>query len=311
MANEKDQGLELALKALGRSIAQLTASGSPAASAVPGLTLYSHDAPTDPLSCLYEPSICLVAQGVKCVTLGDESYVYDATNYLISSLHLSGLVQILEASRDRPYLGLVLKLDLREISQLVLDSNLPPPRRQPSRRGMATGEVSLPLISAFQRLIDLHFEEEDIPILAPVIQREIFYRLLVGEQGERLRQMTTAGSQTYQIALAIEWLKENFRQPLSVDELAARVRMSATTFYHHFRAITAISPLQFQKQLRLQEARRLMLEERLDAATAAFHVGYGSPSQFSREYARLFGGSPMRDVTNLRKSIAGEKWAEA
>lgn len=311
MANEKLQDLIPALETLSRSIAKLTARGSPAATAIPGLTLYSHDTPTEPLSCLYEPSICLVAQGVKCVTLGDESYVYDAANYLISSLHLSGLVQILEASRDRPYLGLVLKLDLREISQLVLDSNLPSPRRQPSRRGMVTGEVSLPLIAAFQRLIDLQSEEEDIPILSPVIQREIFYRLLVGEQGERLRQMVTAGNQTYQIAQAIEWMKDNFRQPLSVDGLAAQVRMSTTTFYHHFRIITAISPLQFQKQLRLQEARRLMLEERLDAATAAFNVGYESPSQFSREYTRLFGGPPMRDVTSLRKAIAGEKRAEA
>jgi AraC-like DNA-binding protein len=199
----------------------------------------------------------------------------------------------------------VLKLDQREISQLILDSRLPPPLRQPSSRGMATGEVSLPLLVAFQRLIDLLSDEQDIPILAPMIQREIFYRLLTGDQGERLRQMVSAGSQTHQIAQAINWLKEHFRLSVSIDELAAQACMSTSTFYHHFRTMTAVSPLQFQKQLRLQEARRLMLEERLEAATAAFEVGYESPSQFSREYNRLFGAPPLRDITNYRKSVVG------
>jgi AraC-like DNA-binding protein len=255
---------------------------------------------------MYEPSVCFVAQGAKSVTLGDETYVYDARNYLISSLHLPGLVQIVEASREKPYLGLVLRLDLREISQLVLDGNLPPPRGRLAKRGMATGEVCPPLIGAVQRLVDLLSQKDDIPILAPLIRREIHYRLLVGEQGERLRQIALAGSQPHRIAQAIDWLKENFKQPLSVDDLAGKARMSASAFHHHFRAMTAISPLQFQKQLRLQEARRLMLERQMDAATAAFQVGYESPSQFSREYVRLFGTPPLRDVTKLRKFMAGE-----
>jgi transcriptional regulator GlxA family with amidase domain len=171
---------------------------------------------------------------------------------------------------------------------------------------MATGEVTLQLVNAFIRLIDLLADEEAIPILAPVIQREIIYRLLVGDQGERLRQIATAGSQSQQIAKAIGWLKNNFSQTISMDSLAAQANMSTSTFHHHFRSLTALSPLQFQKQLRLQEARRLMLAERMDAANAAFEVGYESPSQFNREYARMFGAPPLRDVTKLRQMSATE-----
>ncbi|MDR3221319.1 MAG: AraC family transcriptional regulator [Candidatus Accumulibacter sp.] len=307
MSNTKNDGFEPALQTLTRSVAHWASRDEQrTVTAVPGLTLYRHTESTDPQSRLYEPCVCFVAQGVKSVTLGEETYVYDARNYLISSLHLPGLVRIVEASREKPYLGLVLQLDLREISQLILDGKLPPPRSQPAKRGMATGKVTLPLIGAVQRLLDMLADESDIPILAPVIRREIYYRLLVGDQGGRLRQITLAGSQPHQIAQAISWLKENFSQPLSVDDLAAQVRMSTSTFHHHFRAMTAISPLQFQKQLRLQEARRLMLERQMDAAAAAFQVGYESPSQFSREYARLFGTPPLRDITNIRKFMAGE-----
>jgi AraC-like DNA-binding protein len=188
----------------------------------------------------------------------------------------------------------------------MVDSNLPPPRAQESSRGMATGEVTLPLVAAFGRLIDLLSEPQDIPILAPVIQREIFYRLLVGDQGLRLRQMASIGSQSHQIARAIDWLKSNFARPLRIDDLATQVNMSISTFHHHFRVLTAMSPLQYQKWLRLHEARRLMLTERLDAGAAAFQVGYESPSQFSREYSRLFGSPPLRDITNLRQITAAE-----
>jgi AraC-like DNA-binding protein len=215
--------------------------------------------------------------------------------------------QIIEASREKPCLGLVLKLDLREISQLMVDSHLPPSRAQQSSRGMATGEVTLPLLAAFQRLIDLLAEPKDIPILAPIIQREISYRLLVGDQGARLRQMASTGTQSRQIARAVEWLKGNFTRPLRIDDLAEQVNMSTSTFHHHFRVLTAMSPLQYQKWLRLNEARRLMLNERLDATTAAFQVGYESPSQFSREYNRMFGAPPLRDITNLRQLAPGER----
>jgi AraC-like DNA-binding protein len=227
--------------------------------------------------------------------------VYDTHHFLLTSVDLPTMVQVINASREKPYLGLVLKIDQREISQLMVDSNLPPPRPQQSSRGMATGEVTLPLLTVFQRLIDLLDEPRDIPILAPIIQREIFYRLLVGDQGVRLRQMASTGSQSQQIARAIDWLKGNFKQPLRIDDLASQVNMSTSTFHHHFREVTAMSPLQYQKWLRLNEARRLMLAENRDATTAAFQVGYESPSQFSREYGRLFGAPPLRDITNLRQ----------
>jgi len=306
MQDVDNEGMEVALEALRKSIARCTEKGEQHTTAVPGLSLFRRDEPTEPISAMYEPSICLVGQGAKRVMLGDDTYVYDAQNYLITSVHLPTIVQIIEASPEKPYLGLRLKLDLREISQLMVDSNLPQPRAQQSSRGMATGEVTLPLLNAFQRLIDLLAEEKDIPILAPVIEREIIYRLLVGDQGARLRQIASAGSQSQQIARAIDWLKGNFTEPFSIDGLAAQASMSTSTFHHHFRSMTALSPLQFQKQLRLQEARRLMLAERMDAANAAFQVGYESPSQFSREYNRLFGAPPLRDITNLRQLAAGE-----
>jgi AraC-like DNA-binding protein len=256
---------------------------------------------------MYEPLICVVAQGAKRVLLGgNDSYVYDAQHFLITSVDLPTTVQVINASKQKPYLGLVLRLNQREMSQLMVDSNLPPPRPQQSSRGMATGEVTLPLITAFQRLIDLLDEPKDIPILAPIIEREIFYRLLVSDQGARLRQMASTGSQSNQIARAIDWLKSNFTRPLRIDDLAAQVNMSTSTFHHHFRAVTAMSPLQYQKWLRLNEARRLMLAENQDATTAAFQVGYESPSQFSREYSRLFGAPPLRDITNLRQTAAAD-----
>ena len=253
---------------------------------------------------MYEPSVCLIAQGAKRVLLGDDTFVYDAHHYLITSVHLPTVVQIIEASREKPYLGLRLTFDQRELSKLMVDSNLPAPRAQQASRGMATGAVTPPLLDAFRRLIDLLAEEQDAPILAPVIQREILYRLLVGDQGARLRQIASGGSQSHQIARAIEWLKGNFSQQLRIDNLAAQARMSTSTFHHHFRSMTALSPLQFQKQLRLQEKSQApdAGPERLDAGTAAFQVGYESPSQFSREYSRLFGAPPLRDIASLRRS---------
>ena len=294
-------GLEVTLDSLGKSIARWTDNSDRFVTAIPGLTLYRQDEPSQPTSIMYEPRICVIAQGAKRVLLGDDTYVYDARHFLITSVYLPTFVQIIKASREKPCLGLILKLDQREMSQLMVDSHLPPPRPQPSSRGMATGEVTPPLLTAFQRLIDLLDEPKDIPILAPIIQREIFYRLLVGDQGTRLRQMASAGSQSQQIARAIDWLKGNFTQPLRIDDLATHVHMSTSTFHHHFRALTAMSPLQFQKWLRLNEARRLMLSEHLDATTAALQVGYESPSQFSREYGRLFGAPPLRDIANLRR----------
>jgi AraC-like DNA-binding protein len=307
MKTSKRSEKEVALEALGGNIARLTEQGELHTTAIPGLSLFRRIEPTEPITGMYQPSICLVAQGAKRVKLGEEIFVYDAHHYLIASVHLPTVVQIIDASPEKPYLGLRLTFNLGEIAQLMADSQLPPPRTGQSSRGMATGEVTLPLLTAFSRLIDLLDEPQDIPILAPIIQREIIYRLLVGDQGARLRQIASTGSQSHQIARAIDWLKTNFSQPLSIEDLASQANMSGSTFHHHFRSMTALSPLQYQKQLRLQEARRLMLAEHLDAATAGFQVGYESPSQFSREYSRMFGSPPLRDITNLRQMATLEK----
>ena len=297
----EQNGIDVALAALRQRIARWTDKEGLLVTAIPGVSLARRDAPTQPMSSLYEPSICVIAQGVKRVLLGDDTYVFDVHYFLITSVDLPTVVQILQASREQPYLGLTLKLDRREMAQLMADSHMPPPRAPQSSRGMAPGEVTLPLLTACRRLIDLRDEPQDIPILAPIIQREILYRLLVGDQGARLRQIASAGSQSHQIAQAIEWLKRHYTRPLRIEDLAAHVHMSPSTFHYHFRALTAMSPLQYQKWVRLNEARRLMLTERLDAATAAFQVGYASPSQFSREYSRVFGAPPLRDITSLRQ----------
>jgi AraC-like DNA-binding protein len=299
-------GRNLVLRALVASLARWTTGCEEFKTAIPGLTFYHHDEPTEPRNGLHEPSICLVAQGTKQVLLENDSFVYDVNNYLIASVHLPTTYQVITASPDEPYLGLLLKFDLRELSQLMVDSSLPSPRPQQSSRGMATGEVTLPLLSAFQRLVGLLDQPEDIPILAPVIHREILYRLLVGDQGARLRQIASAGSRSHQVARAIDWLKGNFTRQLRIEDLAEQAHMSTSSFHNHFRSMTSLSPLQYQKHLRLQEARRLMLAEHLDATSAAFQVGYESSSQFSREYSRLFGAPPLRDIAHLRQQAAGE-----
>jgi AraC-like DNA-binding protein len=306
MKDTKKRGMAIALESLRKSLARWTEQGELHTTSIPGLSLFRREEPTEPISGMYEPSICMVAQGAKRVLLGDDAYVYDAHHYLITAVHLPTVVQIIEASRQKPYLGLRLTFNQHELSKLMADSHLPSPRTQQSRCGMATGEVTLPLLTAIQRLIDLLAEEQDIPVLAPNIQREIIYRLLVGDQGARLRQIASAGTQSHQIARAIDWLQSNYSQSLRIDDLAAQVSMSPSTFHHHFRAMTSLSPLQYQKQLRLQEARRLMLTEHMDAGAAAFEVGYESPSQFSREYSRQFGAPPLRDIINLRQQAVSE-----
>jgi AraC-like DNA-binding protein len=296
-----------ALKALAENIARWAKGYDGFQTPVPGLTFYRHDKPTEPAPGLTEPSICLIAQGSKRIHLEDETFDYDAHRYLLASVYLPTMYQVISASPEEPYLGLVLKFDMRELSRLMIDSNLPAPRTRDIDRCMATGEVTLPLLSAFQRLVALLDEPEDIPILAPMLHREILYRLLIGDQGDRLRQIAASGSRSHQVARAIEWLKTHFAQQLRVDDLAGMANMSASSFHSHFRAMTSLSPLQYQKHLRLQEARRLMLAEDLDATRAAFQVGYESSSQFSREYSRLFGAPPLRDVNNLRQAAVGEE----
>jgi AraC-like DNA-binding protein len=295
-----------AREALRKSIARLATKDDRTETNVPGLTFYRKSKTTEPYSGMYHPCICVAVQGAKRAVLESNEYVYDAQNYLITPINLPTVVQILEASPEKPYLGLVLDLDLRTLGELMLDIALPQPQIQQQGHAMATGRLTPELLDAFKRLVDLLDKPGDIPILAPMIKREIFYRMLTGEQGTRLRQMATAGSQGNRIAQAIDWLKDHYTRPLRIDDLAAQVNMSTSTFHHHFKTLTTMSPLQYQKWLRLNEARRLMLTENRDAGAAAFQVGYDSPSQFSREYSRLFGAPPLRDITNLRQMAAME-----
>ncbi|HFD4084510.1 AraC family transcriptional regulator [Vibrio parahaemolyticus] len=270
---------------------------------ISGLRFSRWTTPTPPTSYTHNPSICLIAQGRKRVLLGEESFIYDANHFLISSVDLPIIANIIEASEEQPYLGLIMELDLTEISQLIVDSELAFTQSKEAQKGIAVGELSESLLGAFVRLAELLDEGQNIKILAPIIKREIFYRLLMSEQGTRLHQIVTAGSHSYQIAKAIDWLKNNFVKPLSVGDLASYTGMSKSSFYTHFRSMTSMTPLQFQKKLRLSEARRLMLTENLDAMAATFKVGYESPSQFSREYSRLFGAPPSKDIKSLRENL--------
>lgn len=284
---------------LADGIARWTAGKNTLNGAVPGLSLHRWEHPSDPTSYMMGPSLCLIAQGRKRVILGEEAFVYDAHHFLITSVDLPVVANIIEASPDQPYLGLSLLLDLPALGQLMVSNNVAMDKNASGRLGIAVEELSQPMLDAFVRLVGLHANPQDIPVLAPLIKQEIFYRLLGSRQGFRLRHMVSAETQSYQIARAIDWLKDNFAAPVKIEDLARKAGMSASAFHNHFRALTAMSPLQYQKRMRLSEARRLMLTERVDASTAAFEVGYESPSQFSREYSRMFGAPPLRDIKTL------------
>lgn len=273
--------------------------------AVPGLMTMRMEACEGLMCAVYEPLVALVVQGRKRVDFGEQTLVYDPGRFFVTPLELPARSAVLEASSERPFLSLALRLDLREIATLVLEGVEPPqPAPGGERRAMATGAVDAPLLDAFDRLLALLDQPQHAPVLAPLIRREITYRLLSGEAGWRLRQIAAVDSQGHQVARAIALLRARFAEPLRVDDLAREARMSVSSFHHHFKALTGMSPLQFQKQLRLGEARRLMLSEDLDAATAAYRVGYESASQFSREYGRQFGAPPMRDISALRRAPA-------
>lgn len=238
--------------------------------------------------------------------MGDADFCYGPSRYLLTSVTVPTVAQITKASCEESYLGLRLELNIRELARLMTDTRMPGPQEVPESddRGIAVGALTVPLVEAFHRLIDLLDVPVDIPMLSPVIQTEIGYRLLVGDRGARLRQIVSEGTHSQQIAVAIEWLHANYKRPLRIQELAELVNMSVSTFHHHFREMTAFTPLRFQKQLRLQEARRLMLADHLDASSAAFEVGYESASQFGREYKGLYGVTPGFDIKQLRGRVS-------
>lgn len=270
------------------------------ATSIAGLQLYRCDEPNGPLQALYEPSVCLIVQGSKRVLIGSQMLRYGPLHHLVVSQDLPIRGEVLEASRESPYLCITLAVPAREVADLMLEIGCPV---EPADAGAAPGlyvEDSAPtLLEATERLIRLLDSPQDVLALAPLIQREIIYRLLTSPNGWRLARTATPDSYDQRVSRAIAWVRERYREPLRVADLARAVHMSETSLHQHFKAVTALTPIQYQKQLRLQEARRLLMSEAVDAAAAAHYVGYESPSQFSREYARLFGAPPGRDRTRL------------
>jgi AraC-like DNA-binding protein len=287
---------------LGAAIERQTTVDDVYQTAVPALRLSRFSAPSERAALVYEPCLCIVAQGAKEVLLGDQMYRLDPAQSLLVSVDLPVAARVVEASPGRPYLAVRIALDTAVVGELLADGAATPPLGPPAR-AIAVTPVEWPLLDAVTRLVDLLDSPPDIAPLAPLVLREITYRVLAGPQGSRLCQIASAGAPAQRIARAIRWLKDHFADPLRVELLAKRVGMSPSAFHMHFKGVTALSPLQYQKRLRLQEARRLMLGGGLDAAEAAFRVGYESPSQFSREYRRLFGGPPRQDVNTIKAGV--------
>jgi AraC-like DNA-binding protein len=276
--------------------------------AVPALKLSRFSSPSDLAALVYEPCLCMVAQGAKEVVLADATYRLDPAQSLLVSVDLPVAARVVEATRSRPYLAVRLGLDPAVVGELLADG-VNTPLHGPSARAIAVTPSERRLLDAVSRLVALLDSPQDVGPLAPLVLREITYRLLTGPQGMRLRQIAAAGAPAQRIARAIRWLKDNFTDTLRVESLAKRVGMSVSAFHLHFKGVTALSPLQYQKRLRLQEARRLMLGEGLEAAEAAFHVGYESPSQFSREYRRTFGAPPRQDVAAFKAEVQPTEFA--
>jgi AraC-like DNA-binding protein len=244
----------------------------------------------------------VIAQGSKGVFLANEHYQYDPAHYLLYTAELPILVQITDASPEQPYLSLSLDLEPALVGSVMVEAGRPARRRQADVRAINVSTLDANLLDAVVRLVRLLETPAEARFLAPLITREIVYRLLTGEQSDRLCHLAIIGGNTHRIVRAIERFRDEYDQPLRIDDVARELGMSVSSFHHHFKAVTAMSPLQFQKQLRLQEARRLMLGEQLDAASAGYRVGYDDASHFNREYKRLFGSPPMRDVERLREA---------
>lgn len=274
-----------------------------AESAIANLYLVRYEESVRSVPTLAQPALCIMAHGSKEISLGDERYAYDPLHYMVLSvaLPLSGV--LLEASPENPSLGVRLNIDPAQINSLLAEAGPMGVPALPSGRGLYVERTDPLLLDALLRLIRLLDTPKDIAVLAPLIRREIMYRLLRGPQGYRLYEIAMSSSQTHRVCQAITWLNQHYHRPLRIEELAREVNLSSSTLHHRFKAVTSMSPLQYQKQLRLQEARRLMLNDGLEAAVAGYRVGYESPSQFSREYSRLYGAPPARDMARLRSAL--------
>jgi AraC-like DNA-binding protein len=297
---KEDQRVVAMRTDLSRKIADRAVAEGDTLTEIPGLRLYRRSSPTACASAAYEPSLVVFVQGRKRINVGKTIYVCDGSNFLLTSVDLPVVSQVIAATENEPILGLLLKLEMPAVREILSQQEFHLREESAEARGMAVGISSLELLNACSRLVDLLDAPQDIPFLSALIQREIIYRLLRSPQGKHLRAIATLGEQSHRTARAVEWLRMNYARPLRVEELATMARMGVSTLHHQFRSLTAMSPLQYQKQLRLHVARERMLNEGLDAASAAFEVGYESASQFNREYSRFFGQPPMRDVKARR-----------
>ena len=302
--NEAAEELRLLGEILSRKILPWAPLDGLQPTPIEGLELIRSDTPTTCVSSVYEPSLCLIAQGGMTVWLGDKEIVYGPLSCLVSSVHLPVLGQVTQASPDKPYLGVKLSVDPQEVTDLIIElgDDLSEPEEEcpDISCGLCRTQAEKGMVEAVTRLVSLLDSPADARILAPLARREIIYRALIGETGPRMRRFASADSQAHRISKVIAVLKDRFTEPLRIRELAEQANMSESSLFHSFKQVTRMSPLQFQKKLRLHEARRLMLSEGLEAATASFRVGYESPSHFSREYSRLFGAPPRADVIKLR-----------
>ena len=266
-----------------------------------GLHLYRSDSPSECIYSVSVPAFCAIAQGSKEVLLGSDRFKYDPMHYLLATVELPIVSQILQASQTQPFLALRLDLDSALVGSVMVEAGYCASSSRANVKAIDVSLLKAELLDAIVRLVRLLDSPAEARVLAPLIKREIIYRLLMGAQGNRLQQIAVLGGYTHRIAKAVERFRQEFNQPLRIEAIAQELSMSVSSFHHHFKAVTAMSPLQFQKQLRLQEARRLMLGENLDATTTAYQVGYEDASHFNREYKRLFGVPPMRDVKQLRE----------
>ncbi len=269
---------------------------------IPGVSLHRRTAPTPPCRMTYHPGVIVVAQGSKRVNLGRTSFIYDKSRFVVTAVDLPIVSWVAEASAEFPCLALSIKFDMSMVRELLSREEIHVAEAPSDIPAMSIGETTPEFLNACCRLVDLLGNPPDILFLSGLIQREIIYRVLRGRVGARLRAVATLGDQSHRTARAIAWVAANYAKPLRVEELAELASMGVSTLHHHFRMLTAMSPLQYQKQLRLQSARSLMLNNGLDAANAAFEVGYESATQFNREYSRFFGQPPMRDIKAVRSA---------
>ena len=272
--------------------------------ALDGLRLARLSKPMESVHALYQPAFCLIAQGSKRVVLGEEVYLYDPGHYLIFTVDLPIVFRVERADEERPYLGLTLSLDPDLVASVMMEAEAVTRKGGAGVKAIGVNPVGADLLDAVVRLVRLVDKPGEQRMLAPLVKREIVYRLLAGGEGARLGHLVASSrGDTGRISRAIEHLRERYREPLRIEEIARQCGMSVSGFHHHFKSVTAMSPLQFQKQVRLQEARRLMLGEDLDAASAGRRVGYDDPAYFSRDYKKLFGDPPYRDIARLRTRL--------